>query len=70
MASDPYLVDTGFFQHYDHPSQGRMMGIGHPVQFSKTPATWRSHQPTLGEHTDSVLRDLGIGAEAAIKIQE
>ena len=70
MGADPYLVETGFFRHYEHPSQGPMMGTGSSVQFSKTPPTWRSHQPTLGEHTVSVLHQLGFHADIAKQVQE
>ncbi len=69
MADDAYLVETGFFRSYEHPSEGPMLGTGNPVQFSKTPPTWRAHQPTLGEHTGSVLEQLGYDAEAIGKLK-
>ena len=35
-----------------------------PVDLAETPGTFRRHAPTLGEHTDSILAELGYGAEA------
>jgi CoA:oxalate CoA-transferase len=32
---------------------------GHPVRYSKTPATKGNGTPTLGEHTDALLREAG-----------
>jgi crotonobetainyl-CoA:carnitine CoA-transferase CaiB-like acyl-CoA transferase len=31
-----------------------------PLRFSATPANVRRHPPRLGEHTDSILAELGI----------
>lgn len=63
MSTDPYFTNTHFFEHYDHPSEGAMMGPPNPVQFSKSPPSWRSHQPTLGEHTEQILAALGVKVE-------
>lgn len=62
MAADPYFEQTGFFRRYEHPSEGALMGVYNPVQLSKSPPTWRSHQPMLGEHTADILGDLGYDA--------
>jgi hypothetical protein len=39
--------------------------VGFPYKLSRTPATITRHPPLLGEHTETVLRDiLGYDAEA------
>ncbi|MGA9705427.1 CaiB/BaiF CoA transferase family protein [Pseudomonas sp.] len=42
---------------------GDYRGIGSPVKLSRTPATYRSPPPTLGQDTRAVLEDLGLNAE-------
>ena len=42
---------------------GDYRGIGSPVKLSRTPATYRSPPPTLGQDTRAVLEDLGLDAE-------
>jgi crotonobetainyl-CoA:carnitine CoA-transferase CaiB-like acyl-CoA transferase len=41
-----------------HPSAGEVKMLGIPLRFSETPASIRSAPPTLGQHTDDVLRDV------------
>jgi len=43
----------------DHPKAGRVSAIGHPIKFSQTPGAVTRAAPLLGEHTRSVLTDLG-----------
>ena len=38
LLADPYLNETGFFQRYEHPSEGPMLTTAVPTQFSDTPA--------------------------------
>ena len=65
MAENPYLDTTGFFRHYEHPSEGAMVTTAIPVQFGSTPGSLRLPPPRLGEHTEAVLRDIGY-ADAGI----
>ncbi len=59
MADDPYLTATGFFHHYEHPTEGAMVTTAIPAQFSGTPASIRLTPPQLGEHTMNVLQEIG-----------
>jgi crotonobetainyl-CoA:carnitine CoA-transferase CaiB-like acyl-CoA transferase len=43
----------------DHPEEGRIPQLGFPVKFSATPARHRMPAPTLGQHTDEVLKSVG-----------
>jgi crotonobetainyl-CoA:carnitine CoA-transferase CaiB-like acyl-CoA transferase len=65
LIDDPYLVQTGFFLDYEHPSEGPMTTTAVPVQFSATPGNVRRHPPKLGEHTVEVLKEAGF-ADAEI----
>ena len=62
LLADPYLNDTGFFQRYEHPTEGPMLTTAVPTQFSETPAGLHRPPPLLGEHNAEVLGALGYGA--------
>jgi crotonobetainyl-CoA:carnitine CoA-transferase CaiB-like acyl-CoA transferase len=43
----------------DHPKAGKIETIGHPVKFSRTPASIDRAAPLLGQHTREVLVEFG-----------
>ncbi|MCJ2082788.1 CaiB/BaiF CoA transferase family protein [Methylobacterium sp. J-090] len=47
-----------------HPHEGTVPNIGFPVKLSGTPAQVRRHAPLLGEHSDEILTEFGLSAEA------
>ena len=58
VYEDAYLHDTGFWVHYDHPTEGPCVTTAVVPRFSKTPGGIQRPQPTLGQHTQEVLGEL------------
>jgi benzylsuccinate CoA-transferase BbsF subunit len=58
LYADRQLSAHGFFAPVDHPVLGLTYCDGPATRFSRTPARFRRPAPTLGEHTQLVLRDL------------
>jgi formyl-CoA transferase len=58
---DPHARARGMVQELPHPQAGRVKGLGNPVKMSATPPLMAKAAPTLGEDTDAVLRELGLG---------
>jgi len=64
VLTDPQAVENDYVLDFDHPVFGKVKIPGFPVTFSANRVGIRSLSPKLGEHTDSVLQDVGIdGAE-------
>lgn len=60
LFDDPHLKAVGLFQQMEHPTEGLLNVTRFPIRFSQTPATIRRLAPNLGEHTEEVLRELGV----------
>jgi crotonobetainyl-CoA:carnitine CoA-transferase CaiB-like acyl-CoA transferase len=59
------VVARGMQVDLPHPSGATVKLVRNPIRMSETPPQALSHPPTLGEHTDDVLRRvLGYDDEA------
>lgn len=63
VYADPHTLARGLVVDQDHPTMGRIKVIGPPVRYSRTPPRLE-RAPLYGEHTEEVLRSLGL-ADAA-----
>ena len=61
LPRDAHLEAVGLFQRYEHPAAGAYFSLRPPVKYAATPANIRRHAPRLGEHTDELLAELGLG---------
>ena len=56
----PQVEATGIIVETDHPVAGRIRQARAAARFEKTPTTLAGHAPTLGEHTEEILTELGL----------
>lgn len=61
VLADEHLQETGFFQEYDHPTEGHVRTTGVPLHFARTPGSaTRLAPPRLGENTREILAENGF----------
>jgi formyl-CoA transferase len=61
LAAEPSLRATGTVVEVDHPKRGKYLTVGNPIKMSDSP-TEVQRSPLLGEHTNEVLKELGLSA--------
>jgi crotonobetainyl-CoA:carnitine CoA-transferase CaiB-like acyl-CoA transferase len=61
LAEHPQVRAGGLVEEIEHPIMGRMRRPRPPVRFSHSPCVASRHAPALGEHSDEVLAELGLG---------
>jgi crotonobetainyl-CoA:carnitine CoA-transferase CaiB-like acyl-CoA transferase len=54
---------------YDHAEAGRLHCVGHPVTFLGEERSPGLPPPTLGQHTDEVLRELGLSPASITELR-
>ena len=71
VLDDPHVRAMGFLQHVDYPGLPKPAPIARAaVGLSDTPGSINHRAPTLGEHTDAILAELGYDAEAIASLRE
>jgi crotonobetainyl-CoA:carnitine CoA-transferase CaiB-like acyl-CoA transferase len=61
ILADPHFAAREMIQKVDHPGLDRQLAIaGIAVKMSETPGRIARRAPLAGEHTDEILRELGI----------
>jgi crotonobetainyl-CoA:carnitine CoA-transferase CaiB-like acyl-CoA transferase len=59
LFTDPHVMAVGLLQPVDHPTQGRLRQARLPFQFSASRLAAAAPAPSLDEHRDQILTELG-----------
>jgi crotonobetainyl-CoA:carnitine CoA-transferase CaiB-like acyl-CoA transferase len=60
LLTDPQIAANGLIVESTHPHAGAMRQPRPAARFGATPSALRTFAPLLGEHTDTVLAELGL----------
>jgi crotonobetainyl-CoA:carnitine CoA-transferase CaiB-like acyl-CoA transferase len=60
---DPHVLARGMVVEVDDPEVGKVRQVGIGAKLSDTPGSVRHTQPRRGQHTEEVLRELGLSPE-------
>jgi len=65
VHNDPQALARGIVQTVQHPVAGAVKTLGHPIEYSRTPASIRRAAPLYGQHGREVLQELGYTEQEA-----
>ena len=60
VFTNEQVQHLGIATPIEHPQLGRIRVLGLPTTLSRTPGAVRTTAPEKGEHTEEILRDLGL----------
>lgn len=70
VLDNEHMIEAGFFKTVLYPGVPKPAPIvDHPIRYSKTAVGEFKRAPTLGEHTDEVLSEIGYSADEISRLK-
>ena len=69
VLTDPQVIARGMIEAVEHATLGTLEVLGVPLKLSETPGRVRTAPPTLGQHTERVLAELGFPPERIAELR-
>jgi crotonobetainyl-CoA:carnitine CoA-transferase CaiB-like acyl-CoA transferase len=69
LLDHPHTKANKLIMQYDHPTAGRLNCVGHPVTFLGEERDPGLPPPALGQHTDDVLKDMGLSTASIAELR-
>jgi formyl-CoA transferase len=70
VFADPQVSARGMVLETDHPVLGRLRTLGSPIKMSATPTDAGRRAPLLGEHTEEVLKEIGLSGDEIAALRQ
>ena len=69
VLKDPQLRERAMVAELHHPTVGPINVMGSPIKLSATPSSIRTPPPTLGQHREAILAELGYDRQSIVALQ-
>ena len=70
LPHHPQIIENQLIVESEHPHAGRMRQARPATRFEGTPSGIRRPAPLLGEHTDEVLAEGGLGSDEIERLRQ
>ena len=70
LLEEPQLAANETVLTFEHPEAGAVRVVNHPVKYDGRTPPLRRIPPTVGQHTDDVLREVGYSDAEIARMRE